>query len=136
MMARKLVEAIYDVVRMVPSGRALTYGDVAELLGAGGPRQVGAAMAASTGLDLPWWRIVRADGSLPDELAARAIPHWRHEGHPLKATEPPRLRIPAARWQPDDAEFAALDAVAESIRDQSGGGTRLNTGTGSERGDQ
>ncbi|WP_102160120.1 MGMT family protein [Zhihengliuella halotolerans] len=136
-MAGQLIDAIYEVVAMVPAGRALAYGDVAELLGAGGPRQVGAAMAASTGLELPWWRIVRADGSLPADLAARAEPYWRAEGQPLKATEPPRLRFPQARWQPDDAEFAALDAIAGSFaRGHSAGAVGLTAGTdteGSER---
>ncbi|GHD03685.1 MGMT family protein [Zhihengliuella salsuginis] len=135
-MAGKLVDAIYAVVAMVPSGRALSYGDVAELLGAGGPRQVGAAMAASTGLDLPWWRIVRADGTLPADLAARALPHWLREELPVKSTEPPRVRFPAARWQPDTGEFAALDAVAVALANQSAGAPGLNTGTGSGRGER
>jgi len=35
------VEAVLAVVELVPSGTAVAYGDVAELLGSGGPRQVG-----------------------------------------------------------------------------------------------
>lgn len=132
-MAGELIDAIYEVVALVPAGSALAYGDVAELLGAGGPRQVGAAMAASTGLDLPWWRIVRADGSLPAGLAARAEPHWRAEGQPLRASGPPRLRFPEARWQPDDDAFAALDAIAASLeRGHSAGAVRLTAGTDDE----
>ncbi|HEX5512473.1 MAG TPA: MGMT family protein, partial [Actinomycetales bacterium] len=34
-------EAVLDVVARIPPGRVLSYGDVAELLGHGGPRLVG-----------------------------------------------------------------------------------------------
>ncbi len=43
--------AVLDVVRRIPSGRAMTYGLIAELvgeeLGRGGPRQVGSVLAGS-----------------------------------------------------------------------------------------
>lgn len=43
--------AVLDVVRRIPSGRAMTYGLIAEIvgeeLGRGGPRQVGSVMAGS-----------------------------------------------------------------------------------------
>lgn len=107
-------QAVYDVVALVPAGAAVSYGDVAELLGAGGPRQVGAAMAAAPD-GLPWWRVVRADGSLREDLAARAADRWRSEAMPVRGTEPERIRFPAARWQPSDTEFAALDAITARL---------------------
>ncbi|WP_460889194.1 MGMT family protein, partial [Promicromonospora xylanilytica] len=43
--------AVLDIVRRIPSGRAMTYGLIAEIvgerLGRGGPRQVGSVMAGS-----------------------------------------------------------------------------------------
>ncbi|MGW2092613.1 MGMT family protein [Promicromonospora sukumoe] len=43
--------AVLDVVRRIPSGRAMTYGLIAEIvgeeLGRGGPRQVGSVLAGS-----------------------------------------------------------------------------------------
>jgi methylated-DNA-protein-cysteine methyltransferase related protein len=49
------------VVRRIPRGRVLTYGQVAELAGhPGSARAVGAAMRASTGRGLPWQRVVGA----------------------------------------------------------------------------
>lgn len=38
-------ERVLDVADLVPPGRVMTYGDVAEWLGEGGPRQVGRVMA-------------------------------------------------------------------------------------------
>lgn len=46
-------------VRSVPEGRVTTYGD----LDPGAPRLAGAVLSA-TDEDVPWQRIVRADGSL------------------------------------------------------------------------
>ena len=103
--------AVHALAALVPPGRVLSYGDVAELLGAGGPRQAGAAMAAAPA-DLPWWRILRADGTLPEGLAARAAPHWDAEGTPRRGA---RIDMAAARWQPDDAGFAAIDRLAERL---------------------
>ena len=46
-------------VRSVPEGHVTTYGDLAP----GAPRFAGAVLSACTD-DVPWQRIVRADGSL------------------------------------------------------------------------
>src|SRR4051794_36962480 len=51
---------VLDVVDRVPPGQVTTYGDVAEYLGQGGPRQVGAVLAEHGGA-VAWWRVVRAD---------------------------------------------------------------------------
>ena len=57
-------EQVIGVVAAIPPGRVMSYGDVAEYLGAGGPRQVGQVMSRSEA-DLPWWRVIHADGSPP-----------------------------------------------------------------------
>jgi len=36
---------VLDVVDAIPAGRVMSYGDIAEYLGEGGPRQVGRVMA-------------------------------------------------------------------------------------------
>ena len=56
--------AIYGQVKRIPRGRVVTYGQVAELAGyPGRARQVGYALAATPeGLDLPWHRVVSAQG--------------------------------------------------------------------------
>ena len=59
----RLYDEFYAVVRRIPRGHVLTYGQVAELSGhPGAARAVGAAMRASTGRGLPWQRVVGAHG--------------------------------------------------------------------------
>ena len=58
-------ERIYRTVRRVPRGRVATYGQIAALAGASGPRQVGYALhALPEGSDVPWFRIVNARGAI------------------------------------------------------------------------
>jgi methylated-DNA-protein-cysteine methyltransferase-like protein len=47
-------------VREIPEGFVRSYGDVSP----GAPRFAGAVLAACEDERLPWWRVVRADGSL------------------------------------------------------------------------
>ena len=54
-------------------------GDVAELIGQGGPRQVGAVLSRY-GSSVTWWRVIRASGDVPEDLADEALAHWREEG--------------------------------------------------------
>jgi methylated-DNA-protein-cysteine methyltransferase-like protein len=52
--------AILAAVRTIPPGRVTTYGD----LSPGAPRHAGAVLAHGHDPDVPWHRVVRADGSL------------------------------------------------------------------------
>jgi len=59
-----LFEQVYDLVRLVPSGRVVTYGQVARALGRPRiARQVGWAMRACPN-DVPWHRVVNGQGRL------------------------------------------------------------------------
>lgn len=51
---------VLDRVREIPAGFVRTYGDVSP----GAPRFAGAVLFECDDPDLPWWRVVRADGSL------------------------------------------------------------------------
>lgn len=51
---------VLDRVRAIPAGFVRTYGDVSP----GSPRFAGAVLFECDDPDLPWWRVVRADGSL------------------------------------------------------------------------
>jgi methylated-DNA-protein-cysteine methyltransferase related protein len=56
-------EAVYRLVRAIPSGRVMTYGQIAGLLGnLLSPKAVGWAMHASPA-NLPWQRVVNASGA-------------------------------------------------------------------------
>jgi methylated-DNA-protein-cysteine methyltransferase-like protein len=77
-------------VRSVPRGRVTTYGD----LWPGAPRAAGAVLAGSDDPDLPWQRIVRADGSLPKGERQREL--LEAEGVPFRGK---RVDMKAA-WVP------------------------------------
>jgi alkylated DNA nucleotide flippase Atl1 len=93
------VERVLSIVEQIPRGRVTTYGLIAEALGTGGPRQVGAVMSAYGG-PVPWWRVVRADGSLPDSHGPEARQEYLAEGTPLRASG--SVDITTAVWLPPD----------------------------------
>jgi alkylated DNA nucleotide flippase Atl1 len=91
---------VLDVTDSIPPGRVMSYGDVAEYLGQGGPRQVGRVMALWGG-SAAWWRVVHADGSLVPGHERAALEHYRAEGTPLRpsaAGPPSRVDMRLARW--------------------------------------
>jgi alkylated DNA nucleotide flippase Atl1 len=92
-------EAVLDLVDQIPSGMVLAYGDVAELLGQGGPRQVGSVMSRY-GSSVTWWRVIRASGEAPQGLQDEALAHWRTEGTALVrgALAGRRVDMTRARW--------------------------------------
>ncbi len=75
----ELIDQVCEVVRLIPPGRVVSYGDIAELLGTG-PRAVGQAMASAREPNLPWWRVVNASGRLPRHLLQEAQRRWQQEG--------------------------------------------------------
>ena len=90
---------VLDVVDRIPPGAVMSYGDVAEFLGAGGPRQVGRVMALWGG-GVAWWRVVHADGSLLAGHERAALARYRDEGTPLRypaGGAVPRVDMKAAR---------------------------------------
>jgi alkylated DNA nucleotide flippase Atl1 len=118
--------AVLDVVRRIPSGRAMTYGLIAEIvgeeLGRGGPRQVGSVLAGSgsryahlvpddddqdddapvsDGDRVPWWRVVNAAGSPPQHHLTEALDALRAEGCPL-SRDGRRVNLRRAVWFPED----------------------------------
>lgn len=109
-------ERVLDVADLIPPGRVMTYGDVAEWLGEGGPRQVGRVMALYGGA-APWWRVVRADGALLPGHELQALDHYREESTPLReasrsaAGHVPRLDMKRARW---DGVTGAGDRTGEA----------------------
>ena len=87
-------ERVLDLVARIPAGSALAYGDVAELLGGRGARAVGGVLARH-GAGVPWWRVVRADGSLPPGHEQEATRRLRAEGVPLRGD---RVDLARCRW--------------------------------------
>jgi alkylated DNA nucleotide flippase Atl1 len=105
---------VLDLVDAIPPGQVMSYGDIAEYLGEGGPRQVGRVMSRYGG-GAPWWRVIHSDGTPPPGHDAQALRHYMAEHTPLRsAARPVRVDMgearwtgppgpePAGRWRPDD----------------------------------
>jgi len=80
-------------VRRIPEGSVATYGDVSP----GAPRFAGTVLFAADEPDLPWWRVVRADGSLAKGARQRGL--LVAEGVPFKGE---RVDMGVARVPGDD----------------------------------
>ncbi|MDX6716768.1 MAG: hypothetical protein QOH30_3326 [Baekduia sp.] len=68
---------ILDRIRAIPEGFVRTYGD----LSPGAPRLTGTVLRISDA-NVPWWRVVRADGSLAK--GARQRERLQAEGVPFR----------------------------------------------------
>ncbi|HTW11331.1 MAG TPA: MGMT family protein [Solirubrobacteraceae bacterium] len=72
------VEVILARVRRVPPGFVTTYGD----LSPGAPRQAGRALSQAPPGAVPWWRVVRSDGSLTQGTEQKRL--LKGEGVPMR----------------------------------------------------
>ena len=95
-MDERFVEAVLELVEQVPPGCVTTYGAIGDRLGCG-PRIVGRVLSQHGG-PVPWWRVVRADGSLPPSHDEEAAEAYRREGTPLRGGG--RVDMGAAFWSP------------------------------------
>jgi len=95
------VERVLAVVEQIPPGRVCTYGAIAELMRelgfGGGPRNVGTVMALHGG-GVPWWRVVRSDGSLPESHLGEARQAYLAEATPLRVSG--SVDLVRAFWEP------------------------------------
>ena len=60
---------VYGVVKKIPAGKVLTYGQVAKAVGSRDARRVGQALHANKDPNVPCHRVVFADGSLAPGFA-------------------------------------------------------------------
>jgi methylated-DNA-protein-cysteine methyltransferase-like protein len=103
---RALFPRIYDLVRQVPRGKITTYGDVSQLVGQGcDARVVGYAMAACPD-DVPWQRVINAQGkiSLKGEAAQKQRMRLEAEGIVFDARG--KIDLDRFRWSGPGGEFA------------------------------
>ena len=122
-MRMEYVEAVLAVVELVPAGSAVSYGDVSELLGSGGPRQVGAVLS-HYGSGVSWWRVLKSSGHAPEGHEAGALRHYLDEGTPLRGDYGRFLRtgegrwrvdLSAARWVPTGGDWDRVDVIAGEL---------------------
>jgi alkylated DNA nucleotide flippase Atl1 len=104
--------AVLDVVDCIPPGKVLTYGDVAELMGRGSPRTVGAVLSGH-GREVPWQRVVQASGRPAEPHLQEALALLASEGCPLAGE---RVDLAAARWDGQDVGPAGAESARSGPR--------------------
>ncbi len=74
------VERIREVVLAIPPGRTSTYGEVAARAGLPGRARLVGRVLAEDGADLPWHRVLRANGTCAPHVAQEQSARLRTEG--------------------------------------------------------
>lgn len=91
--AEDVDEAVFDVVEMIPPGRVSTYGAIGRLIGIG-PRRVARALSSGGGA-VPWYRVVRADGTAAEPVRVEQLARLAAEGVPVRGG---RVDLAAVGW--------------------------------------
>lgn len=99
-------ERVYEIVRQIPPGRLMTYGQIAMMLGDGyTPRTVGYVMSGSPD-GVPWQRVINSQGkcstgrlTIPIDLQQELL---EAEGVDFNAAG--RCDLDSLRWDPEDQE--------------------------------
>lgn len=120
-MRDEYVEAVLATVTLIPPGKVLAYGDIAELLQTAGPRQVGSVMS-HYGSSVSWWRVLRTNGEPPKCHGATALTHYEVEQTPLihGSDGHYRVKMKAARWQPSEEEFGTIENIVRKMSEPYG----------------
>ena len=114
---------IYRCVSCIPEGKVATYGQIAKLIDASGPRQVGYALSSTpVDIEIPWHRVINAKG----EISARSDglsdsrQHRRLLADGVVPNKNGRISLARYRWQPTYEDF--IDDDEQLWLDQPGVG--------------
>ena len=100
-------ERVFEIVRRIPIGRVMTYGQIAEILGEGyTPRTVGFVMHAADEETTPWQRVINSQGAcstgrviLPPDKQQRML-----EAEGVEFDARGRCNLSRYRWMPEEFE--------------------------------
>jgi methylated-DNA-protein-cysteine methyltransferase-like protein len=97
-------ERVFRIVRSIPRGRVMTYGQIAEILGEGyTPRTVGFVMHSSND-KTPWHRVINAQGGC--STRGLVLPHDKQqrmlEAEGVSFNERGRCELQKYLWIPMD----------------------------------
>lgn len=104
---RNYRERVFEIVRRIPAGRVMTYGQIADILGEGyTPRTVGFVMHAADEETVPWQRVINSQGAcstgrviLPPDKQQRLL-----EAEGIEFDARARCNLSRYRWSPDEDE--------------------------------
>jgi alkylated DNA nucleotide flippase Atl1 len=91
----QLHERVRELIASIPAGSVATYGDIAALAQAPSPRLIGRILAED-GHDLPWHRVLRANGTPAPHLLHEQLELLRAEG---VLADGDRIDMRTYRWE-------------------------------------
>jgi alkylated DNA nucleotide flippase Atl1 len=98
------VDRVRELVASIPAGSVATYGDIASAASLSSPRIVGWIMRTDSA-DLPWHRVISANGTPAAHLATAQLERLRAEG---VLADDGRVNLKAVRFVfPDQTTNAA-----------------------------
>ena len=86
-------EAVFDAVERIPPGRVSSYGAIGRIVGVG-PRRVARALSSGGGA-VPWYRVLRADGTAAEPVRVHQLRLLAGEGVPIRHG---RVDMSAVGW--------------------------------------
>ena len=113
-------ERVYRIVRRIPAGRVMTYGQIADILGEGyTARTVGFVMHAADEND-PWHRVINSQGAcstgrvlLPSNKQQRML-----EAEGIHFDARGRCDLARYRWTPEEVEQQQQQSAHRDELDQ------------------
>jgi len=105
---------VLALVERIPPGRVMTYGQLATLAGVpGAARQVGFVMNALAESELPWQRVVNAQGAVStDKLGFGDIQRGLLGNEGVVFDKSGRLDLKRLQWWPDEDENGGQEPQA------------------------
>jgi methylated-DNA-protein-cysteine methyltransferase-like protein len=115
---RQYRERVYEIVRRIPRGRIMTYGQIACMLGEGyTPRTVGFVMHGADESNTPWHRVINSQGRcstarvvLPSDKQQRML---EREGVRFDTTG--RCNLETFIWNPDQEKIEKAEAAKARV---------------------
>lgn len=100
-------ERVFEIVRRIPAGRVMTYGQIADILGEGyTPRTVGFVMHSANEETTPWQRVINSQGGcstgrvvLPPDKQQRML-----EAEGIEFDQRGHCDLGRYRWTPEEVE--------------------------------
>lgn len=94
-------ERVCEVVRQIPKGRVMTYGQIAAICGNAAAARIVGGIAHFGDPQLPWHRVVNKSGGLASGYPGGRQGHKKHlESEGVKVTADFKVDVQELLWQP------------------------------------
>lgn len=100
-MSNTFRDRVQELVRQIPAGRVMTYGQIAALCGSPRAARIVGGVAHYGDLDLPWQRVVNKRGGLAVGYPGGVVGHRAQlEAEGIKVTDDFTVDVKELLWQP------------------------------------